>query len=125
MTDPVQVVVTPLAPASTVAVAVADVRPQVQVNPQAVAELAQTFETLAQNVKGLPFVVQRNAQGRLAAVVYAGGLLVKTLQRNSAGQLAAVVLTGTALGQRTLTKQLLRDANGVLTGAAYTQQGAA
>lgn len=125
MTEPVQVVVTPLAPASTVAVAVADARPQVQVNPQAVAELAQTFETLAQNVKGLPFAVQRNAQGRLAAVVYAGGQLVKTLQRNSAGQLVAVVLTGAALGQRTLTKQLLRDANGVLTDVTYTEQGAA
>jgi YD repeat-containing protein len=108
MTEPTQVVVTPLGQAVVV-----------QINQQAVAELAQTFETLAQNIKGLPFALERDAQGRVLAVVYAGGQIVKTLQRNAAGQLAAVVLSGTALGQRVLTKQLLRTEAGVLNGTAY------
>lgn len=119
MTNPVQVTVTPLAPASAVAVQVLDVRPLVQVAQQSVADLPQTFETLAQNVKGLPFALQRNSAGRLAAVVYAGGQVVKTLQRNASGQLAAVVLSGTALGQRVLTKRLLRTDAGALSGVAY------
>lgn len=112
MNDPVQVIVTPLAQPTVV-----------QINAQAVAQLAQTFETLAQNIKGLPFALQRNAQGRLAAVVYADGQIVKTLQRSAAGQLAAVVLTGTALGQRILTKRLLRDASGALSGVTYESVG--
>lgn len=119
MTDPVQVTVTPLAQPSAVAVQVVDVRPVVQVAQQAVGELPHTFETLAQNIKGLPFALQRNSAGRLAAVVYAGGQVVKTLQRNAGGQLAAVVLSGTALGQRVLTKRLQRTDAGVLSGVAY------
>ena len=108
MNDPAQVIVTPLAEPTVV-----------QINETTVAELPQTFETLAQNVKGLPFAVQRTAQGRIAAVVYASGQVVKTLQRDAAGRLSAVVLTGTALGQRVLTKRLLRTNVGVLSGVAY------
>lgn len=87
----------------------------------AVLDWAETWETFAQNLRGLPATIMRDGDGAISSVAYAlpaGGQIVKTLLRDG-GALTQIVLSGDLPEGVVTTKTLLRDGGGSITGWTY------
>lgn len=84
-------------------------------------DIPTTFETLANNIRSFPYVINRSLEGVITSVVYttpAEGTITKSFSYIE-GVLTTVTLSGPALDGVTYTKTLTYS-SGVVTGASYT-----
>lgn len=82
---------------------------------------AETFETVAQNLRGLPHVALRDGAGDLVGLTYAlpgGGTITKSLVYE-AGELARIELSGDVPAGIATVRTILRDAQGEYAGSSY------
>lgn len=82
---------------------------------------AETFETVAQNLRGLPHVALRDGAGALTGLRYDlpdGGTITKTLVYAD-GDLARIELTGDLPAGVAAVRTILRDENGDYAGSTY------
>jgi hypothetical protein len=85
-----------------------------------IGDIPTTFETISNNIRSFPYVINRSVEGVITSVVYtapAEGTITKSFTY-SAGVLSTVTLSGPALDGVVYTKTLTYDA-GLVTGASY------
>lgn len=84
---------------------------------------AETWESVAQGLRAYPFVIVRDAAGRVSVVTYnlgAAQAIHKTLGRDGAGAVSTVTLSGDLPAGIATVKSILRDGAGKVAGVGYT-----
>lgn len=81
---------------------------------------AVSFEAVSKNLKSRPFAMSYDGAGRLSAITYGGGSIVKALTYDGAGRLVRVTLSGSDIpADIALVKSFTYTQAGDLAGATY------